>query len=156
MGVCWKITRDSAHTPRNTNTHRGRGATFRPHLSELGRTHTYTHTHTHSLCRLAPPASPLSTPTAPPPSSQCPLLSAAALTPHLEIKHPQPSPPAQSARDPGRRRLFSSGKQCACAKALTSALPMFGLLTDSNPQKSQGSARSNMKFCASARFWERG
>lgn len=79
-------------------------------------THTPTHKHTHSAGWLRS-RHPVLSPTAPPPSSQGPLLSAAALTPLLENTHPQPSPPpAQSARDPGRRRLFRWGKKCACAE----------------------------------------
>lgn len=121
MGARRKTTGNSIHTPRNTRTRGGEvWTTLHQHLSEPRRrqTHTDTHPHTqtHTLCRLAPLASPRSISTAPPPSSQRPLLSAAALTPLLENTHPQPSPPAQSARDPGRRRLFRWGKQCACAE----------------------------------------
>lgn len=69
--------------------------------------------------------------------------SVPALT--LEHTDPQPSPPAQSARDPGRPHRFRSGRQCACAKARAAALPVKVLSSrDSNSQKPRRPARLEM------------
>lgn len=130
---------------RNTHT-LGYGYNFpSPHLSEQGRRRTH-NKHTHIL-QAGSARFTSSTPTAPFPSSQYPVLSAAALSRRLNSTHPQLSPPAQIAQDPGRRRLFGSGDQCACAESSDARAPNHSLaLGDSISQKSQRWERFNMTY----------
>lgn len=71
-------------------------------------------------------------------------LSAAALSPRLSGTHPQRSPPAQTAQDPGRRRLFGRESSAPAQRSDAHAPDHSRAEADSISQKSQRWERLNM------------